>query len=104
MNILHLTDLHFSEEEKSPLNIIKAIASKIKLEDIHIDFVFFTGDIVDIGADNAQYEDAIHMLFDTLSSELYIDPCNFIICPGNHDIDRSKISKSLKSYFRFSTV
>lgn len=99
MNILHLTDLHFSEKGKSPLNIIKAIVSKIKLEDIHIDFVFFTGDIVNIGADNAQYENAIHMLFDTLSSELDINPCNFIICPGNHDIDRSKISKSLKSYF-----
>lgn len=69
MNILHLTDLHFSEEEKSPLNIIKAIASKIKLEDIHIDFVFFTGDIVDIGADNAQYEDAIHYLYICFSSE-----------------------------------
>lgn len=99
MNILHLTDLHFSEKGKSPLNIIKAIASRIKLENIHIDFVFFTGDIVNIGADNAQYEDAIHMLFGTLSSELDIEPCNFIICPGNHDIDRSKISKSLKSYF-----
>ena len=99
MNILHLTDLHFSEKGKSPLNIIKAIASKIKLENIHIDFVFFTGDIVSVGADNAKYADAIHMLLGTLSSELDIDSCNFIICPGNHDIDRNKISKSLKSYF-----
>ena len=69
MNILHLTDLHFSEKGKSPLNIIKAIVSKIKLEDIHIDFVFFTGDIVNIGADNAQYEDEIHNFFGLLNSK-----------------------------------
>lgn len=99
MNILHLTDLHFSEKGKNPLNIIKAITAKIKSEKIAINFVFFTGDIVNIGADNAQYDKAIHLLYDTLESELMIDRQNFIICPGNHDIDRSKISKSLKSYF-----
>ena len=51
MNILHLTDLHFSEKGKSPFNIIKAISSKIRLENIHIDFVFFTGDIVTLCGD-----------------------------------------------------
>lgn len=99
MNILHLTDLHYSEKGKDPSKIIKAITAKIKEENISIDFVFFTGDIVNIGADDAQYSKATNILFDTLQSELNIETCNIIICPGNHDIDRSKISKSLKSYF-----
>lgn len=99
MNILHLTDLHYSEKGKDPSKIINAIIAKIKEENISIDFVFFTGDIVNIGSDNAGYSEAINLLFGPLQSELKIDPENIIICPGNHDIDRSKISKSLKSYF-----
>ena len=88
MNILHLTDLHYSEKGKDPSKIIKAITAKIKEENISIDFVFFTGDIVNIGADDAQYSKATNILFDTLQSELNIETCNIIICPGNHDIDR----------------
>lgn len=99
MNILHLTDLHYFERGKNPTKLVQAITAKIKEERIHIDFVFFTGDIVSIGEEKAQYSQAIHLLFDSLQSELGIDPNNFIICPGNHDIDRNKISKSLKAYF-----
>ena len=99
MNILHLTDLHYSEKGKDPSKIIKAIIAKIKEENVSIDFVFFTGDIVNIGSDDAQYLKATSLLFDALRFELNIDICNIIICPGTHDIDRSKISKSLKSYF-----
>lgn len=99
MNILHLTDLHYSERGKNPTKLVQAITAKIKEERIHIDFVFFTGDIVNIGDDKAQYSQAIHLLFDSLQSELGVEPNNFIICPGNHDIDRNKISKSLRAYF-----
>ena len=99
MNILHLTDLHYSEKGKDPSKIISAITEKIKEENISIDFVFFTGDIVNIGSDDAQYTEAINLLFGTLQSELNVDAGNIVICPGNHDIDRSKISRSLKSYF-----
>lgn len=99
MNILHLTDLHYSEKGKDPSKVINAIITKLKEENIVIDFVFFTGDIVNIGADDAQYSKAVNLLFGTFQSELNVDASNIIICPGNHDIDRSKISKSLKSYF-----
>lgn len=99
MNILHLTDFHFSEKSKDPSKIINAIIVKIKEENLPIDFVFFTGDIVNAGSDSAQYSEAVKLLFNSLQSEFKIDPCNIIICPGNHDIDRSKISKSLRSYF-----
>ena len=99
MNILHLTDLHYSDKGKDPSKVINAIITKLKEENIVIDFVFFTGDIVNIGADDAQYSKAVNLLFGTLQSELNVDANNIIICPGNHDIDRSKISKSLKSYF-----
>ena len=99
MNILHLTDLHFSDRGKDPTKIIRSIITKIKEESISIDFVFFTGDIVNAGSDNAQYSQAVELLFSSLQSELQIDACNIIICPGNHDIDRTKISRSLKSHF-----
>ena len=99
MNILHLTDLHYSDKGKDPSKVINAIITKIKEENIVIDFVFFTGDIVNAGSDNAQYSQAVELLFSSLQSELQIDACNIIICPGNHDIDRTKISRSLKSHF-----
>ncbi len=53
MNILHLTDFHYSERGKNPTKLVQAITAKIKEERIHIDFVFFTGDIVDIGDEKA---------------------------------------------------
>lgn len=99
MNILHITDLHYKAGGKNPNNIITAIISKIKSEKIPIDFVFFTGDIVNAGSDNTSYLDAINLIYEKFKSQLNIDSSNFIFCPGNHDIDRNKISKSLKSYF-----
>ena len=86
MNILHLTDLHYSEKGKDPSKIISAITEKIKEENISIDFVFFTGDIVNIGSDDAQYTEAINLLFGTLQSELNVDAGNIVICPGNQYI------------------
>ena len=79
MNILHLTDLHFSDRGKDPTKIIRSIITKIKEESISIDFVFFTGDIVNAGSDNAQYSQAVELLFSSLQSELQIDACNIII-------------------------
>ena len=65
MNILHLTDFHFSERSKDPSKIINAIIVKIKEENLPIDFVFFTGDIVNAGSDSAQYSEAVKLLFDS---------------------------------------
>ena len=76
MNILHLTDLHYSEKGKDPSKIIKAIIAKIKEENVSIDFVFFTGDIVNIGSDDAQYLKATSLLFDALRFELNLN-CEF---------------------------
>lgn len=99
MNVLHLTDLHYSNSGKDPTKIIKAIVSKIKEENILIDYVFFTGDIVDIGSDDAPFYEAMKLVYDILSKELRIKQNNFIFCPGNHDIDRKHICRSLKSFF-----
>jgi predicted MPP superfamily phosphohydrolase len=48
MNILHLTDFHYSTKGKDPSKIVKAIIEKIKEENRQIDFIFFTGDLVNV--------------------------------------------------------
>lgn len=98
MKILHITDFHYSEKGKDPYRIISSICNIISSKQEIIDFVFFTGDLVNIGGDNAPYEQAKEILFNKLSKELSIQQENIIICPGNHDIDRSKISRAIKSY------
>lgn len=98
MKILHITDFHFAEKGKDPSKIIEEICKKINDDNEQVDFVFFTGDLVNIGGDNAPYQKAKELLFDKLTSSIKVKQANIIICPGNHDIDRSKISKALKSY------
>jgi predicted MPP superfamily phosphohydrolase len=98
MNILHLTDFHYSQKGKEPSKIINAIIGKLQEEKILIDFVFFTGDLVNIGGEDAPYWTAKELLFDPLVQQLGIASDSIIICSGNHDIDRTKVSKALKSH------
>lgn len=98
MNILHITDFHFAEKGKDPSHIINAIIDSLRSTTISIDFIFFTGDLVYSGGDSAPYKKAYELLFDAFKKELHINPQNILLCPGNHDLDRSKISKAIKSY------
>ena len=60
MRILHLTDLHFSGEEKYHFdqNNLRDSLIKSLAQDPKIDFVFFTGDLVFSGKSPQDFIDA----------------------------------------------
>lgn len=108
--ILHISDLHLSNNSRYGLNISDcrsistALIADIKhLQDINdftIDSIFFTGDLVFSGQ-QTEY-DALELEFlSTIKRELSISSNQVYLVPGNHDVDRSKITileKNISSY------
>lgn len=99
MNILHITDFHYTNGSFQQLNVVESLINTIKANEIKIDLVFFSGDLVQDGSDKTAFNDAKKSLFDRLSKELTIDKENIIFCPGNHDIDRNSIHSAAKVFF-----
>lgn len=99
MNILHITDFHFSKETSLQVNVINAIINTISELEKSIDFVFFTGDLVQTGANIDSFRKAKTCLLDTISKKLNIPLENILLCPGNHDIDRAVIHSAAKIFF-----
>ena len=100
MNILHLTDFHF-KSTKSEIyqqeKIIDKIVEQLHKDNAQIDFIFFTGDLVFSGTDKAVFETAKELLIDRLLREFNLNLDQFFICPGNHDVDRTLVSKAIIS-------
>lgn len=92
--ILHLSDLHISDQQNSDFDR----ARESLLEDVNhllnntmqiIDAVVVTGDIVDRGGAGDSYSIA-YDFFTSLLNSLKIRSDRLIIVPGNHDIQRGK--------------
>jgi len=93
MNILHITDFHYSNEVKHQsvqLRIIDTFIQSIKDEKRKIDFVFFTGDLVFKGDDIVDFNTAKQIFLDRICHELNVERTNVMICPGNHDVHRGQ--------------
>jgi formylglycine-generating enzyme required for sulfatase activity/calcineurin-like phosphoesterase family protein/energy-coupling factor transporter ATP-binding protein EcfA2 len=97
IEILHLSDIHFKkkkdDERKSFRKDVRAkMLAKIKehigRNNLDLDFVAVTGDIAFSGK---EYEEA-KSFFDDLKSILP-EKTVFLPVPGNHDVDRDKVSK-----------
>ena len=99
MNILHITDLHYSLESSKQIKVVQSIINTIVERKILIDLVFFTGDLVQSGSKLENFQLANNALFFALIDKLNLKPENIIFCPGNHDIDRTLIHGALKSFF-----
>lgn len=99
MKILHITDFHFGAESSLQQKVVDSIIITLKENKEKIDFIFFTGDLVNNGTIKSDFQKAKTILFDRLSSELCIDKTNVIFCAGNHDIDRDSIHGAMKAYF-----
>lgn len=91
MKILHITDFHYSKESQTQIKVVKSIVNTLKEQELNIDFVFFTGDLVQSGSKADSFESASKALFDEISTNLKIEKENILFCPGNHDIDRNAI-------------
>lgn len=105
LRILHLTNFHLNKKTlKDWDNFLKEALLK-KIEELQnenpIDLVLFTGDLIDkAGNDFKENDDVVapttkaleifkNQVINPILEKLNIDISRFIICPGNHDINRN---------------
>lgn len=93
LRILHLTDFHYSADKQSVViqnRLIDALSLSLKKESKEIDFIFFTGDLVNKGTELEEFYTAENLLLERLRNELNVDITDVIICAGNHDVNRGQ--------------
>lgn len=101
MNILHLTDFHFSTKSSDKYRqskIVNKIIDDIEANKFKPDFIFFTGDLVDKGESIENFKLAKAELIDNLLNRLGMPIESFFICPGNHDVNQSRVSLATFEY------
>ena len=102
MKILHISDFHYKD---SPRDIAaQAILIDKLIENLPepetIDFLIFSGDLVFSGKKAENFQDAYLSFLGRIGLKLKLKRRNIIICPGNHDVDRSAVSEPVKEYIR----
>ncbi|MFM9278519.1 metallophosphoesterase [Paenibacillus jiagnxiensis] len=97
MRFVHLSDFHIKKEGIKDLSQIIVRALIRDLSEFNsqkkIDFIFFTGDLIDQGGKSFESIDRAFEEFEKnvilpLTTSLKMDMGRFIFIPGNHDIDR----------------
>lgn len=91
IRILHLTDFHWdAKHSKDQELIVRELKSDIRTitPDRKIDLVVFSGDLVNRGSSADDFASAKRALFDDLRDSFDLTDADFVICPGNHDVDR----------------
>ncbi|SFR77936.1 metallophosphoesterase [Anaeromicropila populeti] len=105
LNILHISDAHIQKKDESEIRkiVAKLINDVLKVQrekGIKIDLVCFTGDLIQRGdkanKDEKQMEFANMILVQPLLDKLGVEKDRFIIVPGNHEVDTSKIVKAME--------
>ncbi len=100
LNILHISDAHIQKKDENEISelvqkLIKDIQRVQKQQDLNIDLICFTGDLIQSGknatCNECQWEMANSAMIEPLLSGLNLTRENFIIVPGNHEVDTSKI-------------
>ena len=91
---LHISDLHIKKGDSFDRDLVTR-AFLTSLPDLlnrgHApDLVFFTGDLANTGAQD-EYAGAT-TFFDSVLAALKLDRRRLIVVPGNHDVDRGKIT------------
>lgn len=95
INVLHLSDIHFGHPD--PRNehegIISGVTKALRDYDKSVDLIVFTGDLTQRGEANEYERGRIW-----LEKIQKLVGGSIVICPGNHDMQRSKADvKSLKA-------
>ena len=101
MKILHITDLHYTNQiggRTKQKKLLNNFFNDLEKNVNGIDFVIFSGDLVQNGNKVEDFELAKTNFLDKIVKVTKIKNENLFICPGNHDIDKSKVSKSLIKY------
>ncbi|MCK4829446.1 metallophosphoesterase, partial [bacterium] len=96
INILHLSDFHYDKPKSEDIKIVVgALIKDLKRfqdEGIEVDFVVFSGDLVQRGDDGFP-ADLKSIFISPLLTELRITKDCFFIAPGNHDIQKSRVDE-----------
>lgn len=100
MNILHISDLHYDGSAKLTDTVIDKIVESLKQNNKHVDFILFTGDLVQSATVKSHFGTAKGKVYDYLCEKLDVPSTNVIFCPGNHDIDRHCKHPGVMPYFR----
>jgi 3',5'-cyclic AMP phosphodiesterase CpdA len=95
--LLHLTDLHFGDIQSKSLSvpnfsyndISKLISNTIKNEYTSKKIIIALGGDITNKGESKKYQHAISFL-NLMKSELLNYQIDFILCPGNHDIETGK--------------
>jgi predicted phosphodiesterase len=101
MQLIHLSDLHYSSGNSYQKELIKAFfedISQLKRNGLAVDFVVFSGDIVN-NPDEAGIYDAFFQTFmKPLLEIISLRPTRVIYCPGNHDVSLKTMDKKSLLY------
>ncbi len=102
--IVHVSDFHAREEKSSEIQIrIKAFFADLDKQGIKPDLVVVSGDIAFSGIP-AEYDFAYNYFFEPLKKRFRVPSERIVICPGNHDIDRSTIDIVSEKGLRASII
>ena len=99
LTYVHLSDIHFGKETGSDVYVhedvkqrllddVRTLKAASRLERMH--GVIVTGDIAFSGK-KSEYDAAAHWL-DQLTEVIGCEKTDVLVVPGNHDIDRARIS------------
>jgi 3',5'-cyclic AMP phosphodiesterase CpdA len=95
INILHLTDFHYSKRHEADQRIIvdALLADIVKLSDgaLKPDLIVFSGDLVDRADEPSVYDHCYDALIDPLMKAARCGESRVIFTAGNHDIQRSAV-------------
>ncbi|OGU25851.1 MAG: hypothetical protein A2X85_16575 [Geobacteraceae bacterium GWF2_54_21] len=92
IKVLHISDIHADESTIDKLTLrIKSFLSDMDQYRGEIDLVVVTGDIA-LSGKAEQYEVAEKIIIDPMLARLQLSRSKIFFAPGNHDVDRKKIS------------
>lgn len=101
MRIVHLSDIHLSEENKDDLENYFMGSLVNDLEKFHrekqIDLIIISGDLIDQGGKGLSKKDPyqifVSKFIDPISTALGIHKNRILFVPGNHDVDNAQVKR-----------
>jgi predicted MPP superfamily phosphohydrolase len=96
ITIIHLSDLHYDNSKPNDTEIVlKALLRDLDHFPV-IDFILFSGDLVNAGDKKDDFEKAFQTFIKPLLKKTNLNEDRFFIVPGNHDIQRESIDEILE--------
>lgn len=89
IRILHLSDFHYKAKHDADFKNVSNKIAKI-LENIKIDIVIFSGDLVFDANSYSVIENAVNCFIEPIKEVTGLDNSRILIAPGNHDMKRNE--------------